>query len=734
MSAGFDFALAAPSPADDLAPLRDRIAAACRGDEAEAVRALIAGSPPRAGRARGGAGARLDARAGGARRALERGRRRRADARVLARQPRGHRAHVPRRGAAAHSRRGDARPADPRQDRPGRLARARRRSRRRCSSTPRRGACWSPASSSTRAARARSSRRWPRCSRKGGEPLIRKGVRPRDAPPRPAVRHRPDDRRGARQRARARGARLPLLVRHAGRGGDDRRRRRALLRRLRARDPRDRPRGGRARRHRRARHLGQALGAASALLARAARARAAPSCCRASLALARLARSYDIGFNIDAEEADRLDLSLDLLERARAATRRSRAGTASASSCRPTRSARAHVIDWLVALARRTGRRLMVRLVKGAYWDSEIKRAQVDGLAGYPVFTRKVHTDVSLPRVRARRCSRRRTRSIRSSRRHNALTLAAVHTLAGDARRTSSSACTAWARRSTTRSSARTSSIGPCRIYAPVGSHETLLAYLVRRLLENGANTLVRQPHRRPGGQHRGARRRSGGARRERRGGAPHPHIPLPRALLPGPPRIRSGLDLADDATLARSQPRSRRRRAPRAAAPILGVAVGRSRARRRSRSAIPRDRDDVVGTRGRGRRATTSRARSRPPSTQAARGRATPAAERAACLERAADLLEAERATLHRARRARGRQDARRTRSPKCARRSISCATTRRRRARELGGAPASRRSGRSSRITPVEFSARDLHRPGRARRSPPATRCSRSPPSRRR
>ncbi len=111
-------------------------------------------------------------------------------------------------------------------------------------------------------------------------------------------------------------------------------------------------------------------------------------------ALAALAKSYDIGFNIDAEEADRLDLSLDILEALSLdpeLTGWNGLGfviQAYGKRCSP-------VIDWLIDLARRSGRRIMVRLVKGAYWDSEIKRAQVDGLDGFPVFTRKVYTDVS---------------------------------------------------------------------------------------------------------------------------------------------------------------------------------------------------------------------------------------------------------------------------------------------------------------------------------------------------
>ena len=170
------------------------------------------------------------ARHSGARRALECGRRRCADARVLARQPRGHRAHVPRRSAASHPRRRHARPADPRQDQQGRLVFAYRRvavAVRQCRGVG--------------SARHRPYRRFEERghARDGAGVAVAQGRRAidpqrcqsRDAPPRPAIRHGAHDRRGSRQRAGARVARLHVFVRHAGRGGDDRRRRRALLRR-----------------------------------------------------------------------------------------------------------------------------------------------------------------------------------------------------------------------------------------------------------------------------------------------------------------------------------------------------------------------------------------------------------------------------------------------------------------------------------------------------------------------
>lgn len=147
--------------------------------------------------------------------------------------------------------------------------------------------------------------------------------------------------------------------------------------------------------------------------------------------LAQLARGYDMGFCVDAEEADRLDLSLDLFEQLAGET--SLDDWAGLGFVVQTYQKRARgVIDWLVALARSRKRRLMVRLVKGAYWDSEIKRAQVEGLADYPVFTRKVHTDVSyLACAKAMLAAPDALYPQFAS--HNAFTIAAIHALAGDA-------------------------------------------------------------------------------------------------------------------------------------------------------------------------------------------------------------------------------------------------------------------------------------------------------------
>ncbi len=357
-------------------------------------------------------------------------------------------------------------------------------------------------------------------------------------------------------------------------------------------------------------------------------------------ALARLGKRYDIGVAIDAEEADRLDLSLDML--ARLAADPELAGwdglgfvvQAYQKRARPT-------IDWIVALARQHRRRLMLRLVKGAYWDAEVKRAQVDGLPGYPVFTRKVHTDVAyLACAKAMLAAPDALYSQFAS--HNAFTIAAVHTMAGAAQYEFQ--CLHGMGESIYDQVIGPGKMGAaCRIYAPVGSHETLLAYLVRRLLENGANSsfvnrivdpavsiasLVEDPI----------------VAAERTGGAPHANLPMPVALLPGR-RNSAGVDLADDAVLHVLAQELDAAPATVDAGPLLAVADGSARdGAAKVDIANPADPGDTVG------RVTMTSIDQVPGAIAAAvdagaQWSRTPAAERAACLERVADLLEAERA-----------------------------------------------------------------------------------------
>jgi RHH-type proline utilization regulon transcriptional repressor/proline dehydrogenase/delta 1-pyrroline-5-carboxylate dehydrogenase len=202
--------------------------------------------------------------------------------------------------------------------------------------------------------------------------------------------------------------------------------------------------------------------------------------------LAQAMREAWLPLTIDAEEADKLGVSLALMEPL--FTDPSLAGWNGLGVAVQGYGKRAlSLIDWLAGVAEATGRRIPVRLVKGAYWDSEIKWAQEAGLAGYPVFTRKVNTDVAYLAA-ARALLARPDCFYPQFATHNAHTIAAIATLAGD--RDYEFQRLYGMGEALHREVVRPESLGkPCRIYAPVGGHRDLLAYLVRRLLENGANT-----------------------------------------------------------------------------------------------------------------------------------------------------------------------------------------------------------------------------------------------------
>ena len=203
--------------------------------------------------------------------------------------------------------------------------------------------------------------------------------------------------------------------------------------------------------------------------------------------LAMLAKSAGQGFNIDAEEADRLSLSLDVIEAV--ATDPALDGWDGFGVVVQAFGPRAgHVIDWLADLAGRTGRKIMVRLVKGAYWDAEIKRAQVLGLDGFPVFTAKAHTDVSYI-ANARKLLGLTDRLYPQFATHNAHTVAAVLHMARDVPKDAFEFQRLHGMGEALHKIVLKDQGTHCRIYAPVGAHEDLLAYLVRRLLENGANS-----------------------------------------------------------------------------------------------------------------------------------------------------------------------------------------------------------------------------------------------------
>ncbi|MGF6426812.1 MULTISPECIES: bifunctional proline dehydrogenase/L-glutamate gamma-semialdehyde dehydrogenase PutA [Bradyrhizobium] len=202
--------------------------------------------------------------------------------------------------------------------------------------------------------------------------------------------------------------------------------------------------------------------------------------------LARRAKAFDLNFTVDAEEADRLELSLDVIAAAFADP--SLAGWSGFGlAIQAYQKRAADVIDYVDALTRALDRRMMVRLVKGAYWDTEIKRAQERGLDGYPVFTRKAMTDLNYVAC-ARKLLALRPRLFPQFATHNALTVATILELADDPlsfefQRLHGMGEALYAQLGEDRPEIAH------RTYAPVGSHRDLLAYLVRRLLENGANS-----------------------------------------------------------------------------------------------------------------------------------------------------------------------------------------------------------------------------------------------------
>ena len=204
------------------------------------------------------------------------------------------------------------------------------------------------------------------------------------------------------------------------------------------------------------------------------------------LELAQLAKKNGICLTVDAEEADRLELSLDVIAAVHAdPSLDGYQGFGLAVQAYQKRAP--FVVDWLAEQAKKVGRRYCVRLVKGAYWDSEVKRAQEGGHAGYPVYTRKPNTDVSYLAC-AKKMFDYGDAFYPAFATHNAHTIAAIHHIARgrpfEFQRLHGMGTDLYAE-----------VMGPnhlnvpCRVYAPVGSHEDLLPYLVRRLLENGANT-----------------------------------------------------------------------------------------------------------------------------------------------------------------------------------------------------------------------------------------------------
>jgi RHH-type transcriptional regulator, proline utilization regulon repressor / proline dehydrogenase / delta 1-pyrroline-5-carboxylate dehydrogenase len=202
--------------------------------------------------------------------------------------------------------------------------------------------------------------------------------------------------------------------------------------------------------------------------------------------LARQAKSFDLNFTVDAEECDRLELSLDVI--AAVVADPALAGWDGFGLAIQAYQKRAmEVINWIDALAAQHNRRFMVRLVKGAYWDTEIKRAQERGLDDYPVWTRKAMTDLNYA-VCAERLLALRPRLYPQFATHNALTVATILEQAGTPDGFEFQRLHGMGEPLYDKLLADDPAVA-CRTYAPVGGHKDLLAYLVRRLLENGANT-----------------------------------------------------------------------------------------------------------------------------------------------------------------------------------------------------------------------------------------------------
>ena len=351
--------------------------------------------------------------------------------------------------------------------------------------------------------------------------------------------------------------------------------------------------------------------------------------------LAELACGYGIGFNIDAEEADRLEISLDILQSL--ATSPALAGWNGLGFVIQAYQKRCPaVIDWIIDLARSSDRRIMVRLVKGAYWDAEIKRAQVDGLSDFPVYTRKLHTDVAYIAC-AKKLLAARDCVFPQFATHNAQTLASIYHLAGTgfAPGDYEFQCLHGMGEALYDEVVGPDKLDrPCRVYAPVGTHETLLAYLVRRLLENGANSsfvnrindpevpvadLIADPVE--------------AVRAMPDPGAPHEGIALPGALY-ADRRNASGLDLSDEHALAALAD------ALTASGSATWAAGEPGPGRTSEPIRNPADHRDVVGQV----HCATPADAAKAAQVAMAAGPAwhlVPVAERAACLERAADAMQ---------------------------------------------------------------------------------------------
>jgi RHH-type transcriptional regulator, proline utilization regulon repressor / proline dehydrogenase / delta 1-pyrroline-5-carboxylate dehydrogenase len=356
------------------------------------------------------------------------------------------------------------------------------------------------------------------------------------------------------------------------------------------------------------------------------------------LELAQLAKRHELNFTVDAEEADRLELSLEVISAV--------LGDSSLSgwdgfglAVQAYQKRAGAVVKWVAELAEALDRRLMVRLVKGAYWDTEIKRAQERGLADYPVFTRKPMTDLCYLDC-VRKLLALRPRLYPQFATHNALTVASVIEDAGGGSGYEFQRLHGMGEALYEALLAELPEV-ICRVYAPVGGHSDLLAYLVRRLLENGANSsfvsvaadpavpievILRRPQSLIGNESQ----------------ARHAHIPLPRDLF-GPERRNSGgVEFGDRASLEALLADIRASTAVVNARPLID---GKEVAGRERVVHSPID-GSAIGTVEEGDKALITAALAAADAAFAAWS-ATPVAVRATAIERAGDLIEQNRGRL---------------------------------------------------------------------------------------
>ena len=350
--------------------------------------------------------------------------------------------------------------------------------------------------------------------------------------------------------------------------------------------------------------------------------------------LARMAKRHDLNFTIDAEEADRLELSLDVVDLLLFDP--SLAGWDGFGLAVQAYQKRAlMVIDHVVVAARQCNRRLMLRLVKGAYWDTEIKRAQERGVADYPVFTRKAMTDLNYLAC-AKRLLAARDAVYPQFATHNALTVATIIELAGGVEGFEFQRLHGMGEGLFAALRSEFSAL-PCRVYAPVGAHANLLAYLVRRLLENGANSSfvarLGDPHVEPRELLARPQAVISDARRARA-----PTLPLPEDLYMPSRKAAKGVEFGDRRTLGALMEAIAKAQPIREAAPIVS---GRRR-KGAARDVISPIDGSIIGVVHEAIPDQLAEA------MQAARAgfrlwSRTPVGSRAACLERVAQDLEAQ-------------------------------------------------------------------------------------------